>query len=71
MATFREMRESLGLAPAEMAAKLQVSVGTLGNWESGRTIPIGSMDTLLRYCSAYGCSPEVLVEAQKETGYLR
>jgi transcriptional regulator with XRE-family HTH domain len=71
MATFKDMRESLGLSPAEMAVKLKVTTGTLANWESGRTLPHGDPATISRYCDAYLCNLSQLVEAQKQSGYLR
>lgn len=36
---YREARESSGLKPEEVCVKLGISIGTLYNWESGKTVP--------------------------------
>lgn len=61
MQTFRERRESLGLSREEMAVRCAVSAGTLANWESGRSLPTGSVGAILCYCRAYECSPDELL----------
>lgn len=61
--TFRELRESVGLNEMEMALKCQVSLGTLRNWESGRSLPGGNPITMERYCQAYGVDLATLVAA--------
>ena|SRR3989338_9291020 len=44
----KEIREKLGLTQAKFAAMLCVSLGTLRNWEQGRTYPEGAAIALLR-----------------------
>ena len=36
---YKEARERAGLRPEEACAKLGISIGTLYNWESGKTKP--------------------------------
>lgn len=44
----RAVREMTGLSQAEFARVLQVSKGTLLNWEQGRRSPTGPARALLR-----------------------
>ena len=44
----KEIRARLGLTQAEFADMICVSLGTLRNWEQGRTYPEGSAIALLR-----------------------
>lgn len=44
----RSIREKLGLTQAEFAQMICVSLGTLRNWEQGRTYPEGAAIALLR-----------------------
>jgi putative transcriptional regulator len=55
----REIRKRLGLTQNEFAGLLDVSVGTLRNWEQGRRKPQGPAKTLLRVAD---CEPEALLE---------
>lgn len=41
--TLREIRESRGLSPVELAADLGVSLATIYNWETGRSEPRASV----------------------------
>ena len=44
----RAIRNSLGVTQREFAKLLDVSVGTVRNWEQGRRSPRGAAKTLLR-----------------------
>ena len=48
----RSIREKLGLTQAQFAKMLCVSLGTLRNWEQGRTYPEGAAIALLRVAEA-------------------
>ncbi len=56
----RAIRRRLKLSQAEFAALLCVSLGTLRNWEQGRTYPEGAAIALLRV-AAY--EPRIVLEA--------
>lgn len=56
----RSIRRKLKLSQAEFAVLLCVSLGTLRNWEQGRTFPEGAAIALLRV-AAY--KPHVVLEA--------
>lgn len=43
MKPLREIRESKGLTPVELAASLGVSLATIYNWENGKSEPRASM----------------------------
>ena len=55
-----EIRRKLGLTQAEFADMLCVSLGTLRNWEQGRTYPEGAAIALLRIAES---KPEVVLKA--------
>jgi DNA-binding transcriptional regulator YiaG len=63
--TYKELREATGQTEAEVAVGCGVTVGTIRNWESGRSIPRGSMECLMTYCLAYQCTPEQMIEANR------
>ena len=44
----KQIREKLGLTQSDFAEMLCVSLGTLRNWEQGRTYPEGAAIALLR-----------------------
>ena len=56
----RAIRMKLGLTQHKFAALLCVSLGTLRNWEQGRTAPEGAAIALLRVTEA---KPEAVLEA--------
>lgn len=56
----RQIRESLGLTQAAFARMICVSLGTLRNWEQGRTYPEGAAIALLRVAEA---KPQAVLEA--------
>ena len=55
-----EIRTKLRLTQAEFADMLCVSLGTLRNWEQGRTYPEGAAIALLRVADS---KPEAVLEA--------
>ncbi len=55
-----EIRAKLGLTQAQFADMLCVSLGTLRNWEQGRTYPEGAAIALLRVADA---KPEAVLQA--------
>ncbi len=59
-AKIRAIRLRLGLTQHKFAALLCVSLGTLRNWEQGRTAPEGAAIALLRVTEA---KPEAVLEA--------
>jgi putative transcriptional regulator len=56
----RAIRIKLGLTQHKFATLLCVSIGTLRNWEQGRTAPEGAAIALLRVTEA---KPEAVLEA--------
>jgi putative transcriptional regulator len=56
----RAIRVKLGLTQHKFAALLCVSLGTLRNWEQGRTAPEGAAIALLRVTEA---RPEAVLQA--------
>ena len=56
----RAIRLKLGLTQHKFAALLCVSLGTLRNWEQGRTAPEGAAIALLRVTEV---KPEAVLEA--------
>ena len=60
----RAIRVKLGLTQYEFASLLCVSVGTLRNWEQGRTAPEGAAVALLRVTET---KPEAVLEALHRT----
>lgn len=59
-AEIKKIRILLKLSQPQFAAMLCVSIGTLRNWEQGRTYPEGAAIALLRVAKA---KPEALLEA--------
>ncbi len=55
-----EIRIKLGLTQAQFADMICVSLGTLRNWEQGRTYPEGAAIALLRVADA---KPKAVLEA--------
>ena len=56
----KEIRAKLGLTQAQFAKMLRISLGTLRNWEQGRTYPEGAAIALLQVADY---SPEAVLEA--------
>ncbi len=56
----RHVRDRAGLAQAEFARLIGVSVRTLQNWEQGHRKPTGAAAALLRAVSA---NPKAVIEA--------
>jgi len=52
----KALRAKLRLAQPEFAARFGLSVGTVRDWEQGRTVPDGAAQALLRIIEA---EPEV------------
>ena len=46
-------RVNAGLTQKEAAEKLDVSIGTVQNWESGKTAP--TVDKFIELCRLYNC----------------
>ena len=44
----RRVRRRLGLSQAELAARIQVSLDTIRNWEQGKRSPTGAAKALLK-----------------------
>lgn len=55
----KKLRLHLGLTQFAFAAMLCISIGTLRNWEQGRTVPDGPALVLLRVAES---NPKVLLE---------
>lgn len=56
----KKIREKLRLTQAEFAKMICVSLGTLRNWEQGRTYPEGAAIALLRVAES---KPEAVLQA--------
>ena len=56
----KSIREKLGLTQAKFSRMICVSIGTLRNWEQGRTYPEGAAIALLRVAEL---KPEAVLEA--------
>ncbi len=56
----KDIREKLKLTQAKFAKMICVSLGTLRNWEQGRTYPDGPAIALLRVADS---KPEAVLEA--------
>ena len=56
----RKIREKLDLTQEEFATMLCISLGTLRNWEQGRTYPEGAAIALLRVAES---KPKAVLEA--------
>ena len=56
----KEIREKLKLSQTEFAGMICISLGTLRNWEQGRTYPEGAAIALLRVAES---KPEAVLEA--------
>ena len=56
----KKIRKKLRLTQAKFAAMICISIGTLRNWEQGRTYPEGAAIALLRVAEA---EPRALLEA--------
>ena len=54
------IRKKLGLTQAQFAAMMCVSLGTLRNWEQGRTYPEGAAIALLRIAER---EPQAVLQA--------
>ena len=60
----RRARKTLGLGQKELAEKLGVSSGSVGNWEVGPTLP--QPDTLGKLAAALGKTPEFLLYGEEK-----
>ena len=56
----KNVREKLGLTQAQFAKMICISLGTLRNWEQGRTYPEGAAIALLRVAES---KPEAVLQA--------
>ena len=56
----KKIRKRLRLTQAKFAAMICISIGTLRNWEQGRTYPEGAAIALLRVAEA---EPRAVLEA--------
>ena len=56
----KNIREKLGLTQAQFAKMICVSLGTIRNWEQGRTYPEGAAIALLRIAEA---KPDAVLNA--------
>lgn len=63
MNRLKELRMRLGLKQREVAEKLDVNVGLIGNWESGRPIP---KTRLYQLCKEYNVRREWLETGEGE-----
>lgn len=63
--TLKELRESIGLTQLEVAFKLGITPGTVGNWERGASEPRFSQITAL--AELYRVTLEQLVEIVKNS----
>ena len=59
----KELRKKLGLKQRDVAEKLDVNVGLIGNWESGRPIP---KTRLYQLCKEYNVRREWLENGEGE-----
>lgn len=57
-------RIRIDLSLREAAERLKVAPNTLGNWETGRTVPSGS--DLAKLSKFYGCSADWLLGITEE-----
>ncbi|MBE6015875.1 MAG: helix-turn-helix transcriptional regulator [Lachnospiraceae bacterium] len=60
MIDFKELRTKIGLTQAELAKKVDVSVNTIQNWESRKTLPKG--DKMNQYLKALEITDQVLIK---------
>ena len=56
----RDIRRRLGLSQREFAARINVSLDTIRNWEQGRRYPTGAAKALLRVLDR---APQVCLDA--------
>ena len=59
MKTIRELREERGWSPVQLAARLDVSLATIYNWETGKYEPRASQ--LRRVAKEFGVSMDDIV----------
>jgi DNA-binding transcriptional regulator YiaG len=64
-----ELRQSLGLTQAQLAAALDVSEHTVQNWENERTSS-RQFTQFIELCRILECDPEALVDYLPEAGIL-
>jgi transcriptional regulator with XRE-family HTH domain len=65
-ANIRTARAALGISQELLARRLDVSVGTVGNWEAGRSRPM--WDNLDALCEALCVSASWLLEDHTPNG---
>lgn len=63
----KEMRKNLGLSPEQLAVACGVSLGTIRNWETGRTAPTGTADDFIKWGQAYNCSLADFADAARKS----
>lgn len=56
---YREARERAGLKPEEACVRLGISIGTLYNWEGGKTTP--DADNVRAMATVYQTSADYLL----------
>jgi len=56
--TLEAARVNAGFTQKEVAEKLNVNVGTVQNWESGKTKP--SIEKFAALCNLYACPMDVI-----------
>ena len=56
---YREARERAGLKPEEACVRLGISIGTLYNWEGGKTTP--AADNVRAMATVYQTSADYLL----------
>ena len=63
-ASVRAERARVGLTQQQFADRLNVTVATISNWESGNSIP--SMSTFFNMCEVLDCEPDTLYAWKQE-----
>ncbi len=58
-------RINAGLSQKEAAKQVGVNVGTLSNWENGKTAP--DIDKFRKLCAVYGCPADLIFLGRKFT----
>ena len=59
----KELRQKQGLSEEQVAVALEVSSGTVRNWEAGRSIPTMTPEKMQKALGLYRCTLEVFNEA--------
>ena len=56
-------RINAGLSQRDAAKSIGVNVGTLSNWENGKTYP--DIEKFRRLCEVYGCPADIVFWGKK------